>query len=167
MSSWASSGTISFVALAIGVLVMLASYLLPSQSKGGIHNLGGIPILAAWDFYTKRYDFLRKHFDSGKKYFQFHILQVFNMLAFFPRTTQLTASIFKHRVVALSGEDARKLFFSEQGLDLDDGYRILQGGIPSLEEIDIKDGEVKLDTDFMKRLLLLLHKDRISNGMNI
>lgn len=135
------------MALAIGVLVMLASYLLPSQLKGGIHNLGGIPILAAWDFYTKRYDFLRKHFDSGKKYFQFHILQ--------------------HRVVALSGEDARKLFFSEQGLDLDDGYRILQGGIPSLEEIDIKDGEVKLDTDFMKRLLLLLHKDRISNGMNM
>lgn len=145
--SLSSSGTISFVALAIGVLMVLASHLLSSQSKGGIHNLTGIPILAAWDFYTKRYDFLRKHFDSGKKYFQFHILQ--------------------HRVIALSGEDARKLFFSEQGLDLDDGYRLLQGGIPSLGDIDVKDGEVKLDTDFMKRLLLLLHKDRISNVLPV
>lgn len=87
-----SSGTISFMALAIGVLVMLASHLLalPSQSKGGIHNLGGIPILAAWGFYTKWYDFLWKHFNSGKKYFQFHILQVFNMLVFFLCTTQIT-----------------------------------------------------------------------------
>lgn len=67
----------------------------------------------------------------------------------------------------MSGEDARKIFFSDQGLDLNDGYQILQGGAPSLEEINVQpeEGHMKLDTEFIKRLLLLLHKDRILDGM--
>ena len=63
-------------ALAIGVLTTLATLLRSSKSKAGVHDHGGIPVFTAWTFFTKRYDFLQKHFNSGKKYFQFRVLQV-------------------------------------------------------------------------------------------
>ena len=67
----------------------------------------------------------------------------------------------------MSGEDARKIFFSDQGLDLTDGYKMLQGGAPRLEEINVQpeEGDLKIDTKFLKRVLLLFHKDRILDGM--
>jgi len=70
-----TQSAVFFTALAI-VLITLATLLRPSKSKAGVHDLGGIPVLTAWTFFTKRYDFLRKHFNSGKKYFQFRVLQV-------------------------------------------------------------------------------------------
>ena len=70
-----TQSAVFFTALAIGVLMTLAS-LRPSKSKAGVHDLGGIPVFTAWTFFTKRYDFLWKHFHSGKKYFQFRVLQV-------------------------------------------------------------------------------------------
>ena len=63
-------------ALAVGILMTVATLLHPSKSKAGVHDLGGIPVFTAWTFFTKRYDFLWKHFNSGKKYFQFRVLQV-------------------------------------------------------------------------------------------
>lgn len=139
---WPPTQSAIFFTLAVGVVMTLATLLRPSKSKAGVHNLGGIPVFTAWTFFTKRYDFLRKHFNSGKKYFQFRVLQ--------------------HRVIALSGEEARKMFFVEQGLSLGEGYRILMGAAPYLEDINVKpeDGEIQ-DGDFVKRLLLLMHKDRI------
>ena len=67
----------------------------------------------------------------------------------------------------MSGEDARKIFFSDQGLDLTDGHIMLQGGAPRLEEINVQpeEGDLKIDAKFLKRVLLLLHKDRILDGM--
>ena len=62
--------------LAAGVVMTLATFLRPSKLKASVHDLGGIPVLTAWTFFTKRYDFLWKHFNSGKKYFQFRVLQV-------------------------------------------------------------------------------------------
>ena len=87
-SGWSPSSVISYITLAIGVVVILSSRLLPSQS-GGVHNLGGIPILAAWAFFTKRYDFLWKHFNSEKKYFQFRVLQVCDTSSLFARNQLL------------------------------------------------------------------------------
>ena len=44
---------------------------------------------------------------------------------------------------------------------------MLQGGAPRLEEINVQpeEGDLKIDTKFLKRVLLLLHKDRILDGM--
>ena len=42
------------------------------------------------------------------------------------------------------------------------------GAAPHLEDINVKpeDGEIQ-DGDFMKRLLLLIHKDRVLDGTNL
>ena len=42
------------------------------------------------------------------------------------------------------------------------------GGAPRLEDINVKpeDGAIQ-DSDFVKRLLLLVHKDRILDGTNL
>jgi len=68
----------------------------------------------------------------------------------------------------LSGEEARKIFFVEQGLSLLEGNRILMGATPRLEDINVKpqDGEIH-GGDFVKRVLLLMHKDRILDGTNL
>jgi hypothetical protein len=71
-----TQSAVFFTTLAIGVLMSLATLFRPSKTKAGVHDLGGIPIFTAWTFFTKRYDFLWKHFNSGKKYFQFRVLQV-------------------------------------------------------------------------------------------
>jgi len=74
---WPPTDSVVFLTtLAVGVLMTLATLFRPSKSKAGVHDLGGIPIFTAWTFFTKRYDFLQKHFKSGKKYFQFRVLQV-------------------------------------------------------------------------------------------
>lgn len=50
--------------------------LLPAK-EGDIHTLGGLSILTAWPFFSKRYDFLRANFQkTGQDLFKFHILQV-------------------------------------------------------------------------------------------
>ena len=68
----------------------------------------------------------------------------------------------------MSGEEGRKIFFFEQGLSLGEGYRILMGAAPQLQDINVKpqDGEIQ-DGDFVKRLLRLMHKDRVSEGTNL
>ena len=75
-SGWPLTHSAVFLtALAIGVVMImtLATLLRP---KAGDHDLDGIPVFTAWTFFAKRYDFLRKHFNSGKKYFWFRVLQV-------------------------------------------------------------------------------------------
>jgi hypothetical protein len=64
----------------------------------------------------------------------------------------------------LSGEEARKIFFVEQGLSLNEGYRILMGAAPRLEDINVRDIQ---EGDFVKRLLLLIHKDQVLDGTNL
>ena len=79
--------------------------------------------------------------------------------------TQFTAFIFlQHRVIAVSGEEARKMFFSEQGLSLNEGYRILMGAAPRLDDINVREIQ---EGGFVKRLLLLMHKDRVLDGTNL
>lgn len=49
------------------------------NSKGSYYDLGGFSVLTAWRFFTMRYDFLQGNFArTGKKIFQFHVLQVDN-----------------------------------------------------------------------------------------
>ena len=62
----------------------------------------------------------------------------------------------------MAGEENRKVFFGDRNLDLSEGYRILLGGVPKLE--DIKHTHHADTSDFIKRLLLLFRKERINEG---
>jgi hypothetical protein len=37
--------------------------------------------------------------------------------------------MFQHQVVAMSGGEARKIFFNEKSLNLAQGYQLLRGGV--------------------------------------
>ena len=67
-----------FVAL---ILPIFCFYLLRTTSDGKLYDLGGVPILTAWTFFSKRYDFIRRNFKrSGGLPFRFRVLQVRNFL---------------------------------------------------------------------------------------
>ncbi|KAF8878712.1 cytochrome P450, partial [Infundibulicybe gibba] len=93
---------------------------------------------------TQRYDFLRENFKkTGEKIFRFNVLQ--------------------HRVLVVSGNEARKVFFNDPGLQLGEGYQILMGGAPRLSDINMDLGEAGRDTAFIKKLLHLLRRDRVAS----
>jgi len=63
--------------LATLILTIFSFYLLRTTSDGKLYDLGGIPILTAWTFFSKRYDFMRDNFKlSGGLPFRFRVLQV-------------------------------------------------------------------------------------------
>jgi hypothetical protein len=63
------------------VLTILSFYFLRTTSDGKFYDLGGIPILTAWSFFSKRYDFIRKNFKRSRGLpFRFRVLQVLNFL---------------------------------------------------------------------------------------
>ena len=106
------------VASVFGVVAILATtailYALSSMSdKGSEHEfpkLRGIQPYHAWCFFKRRYDFLRSGYEqnSGKSFY-------FNIL--------------NNKIIALSGEDARQVFFSNSHLNVDEGYKILMGAV--------------------------------------
>ncbi|THH10817.1 hypothetical protein EW146_g8249, partial [Bondarzewia mesenterica] len=106
--------------------------------------LSRFSIFNAWDFFEKRYDFILRHFrqSAGNRLVEFGILG--------------------HKVVAVRGEEARKAFFSERSLDFTEGYRILRGGAPELEDLDIRSENRGDMTWFSKHALQLLTKDRLT-----
>ena len=62
----------------------------------------------------------------------------------------------------MAGEENRKVFFGDRNLGLSEGYQILFGDIPKLEDIKI---EYVSDTPALtKRLILLFRKERIDEG---
>ena len=62
----------------------------------------------------------------------------------------------------MAGEENRKVFFGDRNLGLSEGYQIFLGGIPRLEDINIK--HVSDTSDLIKRLILLFRKERIDEG---
>lgn len=67
-------------------------------------------------------------------------------------------------MIAVAGEANRKIFHNDRNLDLSAGVRILLGGIPNLQDINL-DTELTRDTpNFIKRLMLLLQKERVKEG---
>ncbi|PPQ98483.1 hypothetical protein CVT26_013884 [Gymnopilus dilepis] len=127
------------VILAIGVY-----YLLSPKDKSSIRRLGGFPIVTAWAFFSRRYDFLWKHFKSSDTpHFKFQVLQ--------------------HHVVALRGEESRRKFFDSRTLNFAEGYKILMGASPNLKDINV-DALVKEESSwFVKRLPILLNRKRLED----
>jgi len=65
--------------LAALVLPISSFYLLRTTSDGKLYDLGGLPILTAWTFFSKRYDFMQENFKlSGGLPFRFRVLQVYH-----------------------------------------------------------------------------------------
>lgn len=83
---------------------------LSSGTEAELHRLWGPSSLTAWQFFNKRYDFLRSNFaKTDQRLFSFRVLG--------------------HSVVALSGEEARNAFFDTRSLDFHEGYKVLQGAV--------------------------------------
>ena len=63
--------------LLVAILAIGVYYLLSPKDKSSIRRLGGFPIVTAWAFFSRRYDFLWKHFKSSDTpHFKFQVLQV-------------------------------------------------------------------------------------------
>ncbi|KAG6918625.1 hypothetical protein DXG01_013036 [Tephrocybe rancida] len=131
--------------LGITILSLVAWKFTPGTIRKANLDLHGPPIYHTWLFFKKRYDFIWGNFRrNGRKMFRFRVLH--------------------HSVVALTGEEARKIFFSDQSMRLGEGYRLLVGGAPRMEDIDVDSiGGDTEDADFIRRVHLLLQKDRISD----
>ena len=123
----------SFSYLGIGLLttLFLYRYLIPKDEKGAIRKLGGFPILTAWTFFSKRYDFIWANFGSDPSpHFKFNVLQVSPLsLCHWSRPGADYWKFMQHNVVALRGEEARKAYFDNKGLDFSEGYKVLMGGV--------------------------------------
>ena len=62
----------------------------------------------------------------------------------------------------MAGEANRKVFFGDRNLGLTEGYQILMGGVPRLD--DIFDNHYSDKPELVKRLLILFRKERINEG---
>jgi len=67
-------------------------------------------------------------------------------------------------VIALNGEQSRKMFFNEKSLDFQEGYNVLMGGFPDLGDINVESDRQEKNDEFIKRILMLIHKDRLVEG---
>ena len=76
-SEWHSeSPSITIIFACLGV-VLCSFFPLRTRTNGKIHDLGGIPLVTAWTFFTKRWDFVYGHFAStGGEMYKFRVLQV-------------------------------------------------------------------------------------------
>ncbi|QRW08994.1 cytochrome P450 family protein [Ceratobasidium sp. AG-Ba] len=136
--------------IALGAAAVLggavAWYFLTTNSSH-ITKIRGWPIVGQWAFFTKRYDFIMKGFRRvpGEPMFRF--------------------SILKHNVFAIRGEEARKVFYDQQGLGFTEGYLLLFGGAKDAkdadEELPAIDDQAQILT-FNNRLGPLLRIDRIA-----
>jgi len=73
-------------------------------------KLRGIQLYHAWNFFQRRYDFLHSNFKrNSERSFSFNVLH--------------------HKVVALTGEDARQAFLSNPHFDAPEGFKILVGAV--------------------------------------
>jgi hypothetical protein len=98
-----------------------------SDKYGGIHSLPGIPIMTASMFFNKQFDFLSSHF-KHHGFFQFRVLHVrISKRTSSADITDSTLLLKQHKVVAISGDEARRVFFGDHHLDFSEGYKILLG----------------------------------------
>ncbi|KAF9780788.1 cytochrome P450 [Thelephora terrestris] len=138
-----------FLAGALGVAAVFvttaAYYALGSKGKENeFPKLPGIQPYHAWNFFKQRYDFLRSGYKRNEgKPFYFNILQ--------------------HKIIALTGDDARQVFFGSPHLNVDEGYKILMGAAPRMSNVTVATEEPEEGNygPFNRRLNKLMHKTRV------
>lgn len=103
------------VAVAVGVAAVVATtavyYALnPKYREDELPMLRGIQLYHTWNFFRRRHDFLLSNYERNLgKSFSFNL--------------------FHHKVIALTGEDARQTFFSNRNFSIDEGHKILIGNV--------------------------------------
>ncbi|KJA23082.1 hypothetical protein HYPSUDRAFT_601084 [Hypholoma sublateritium FD-334 SS-4] len=132
------------VAGAAVLLSLSTAFKFPFSGDSKIYYPPGLQIVHAWKFFTKRYDFLNDTFrQTHKKFFEFYVNQ--------------------YRVVAIRGENQRKIFYTEKTLSMFQGHQFLVGAAPSLKDINVmEDRSEDFHAAFFKRLLVVQHKDRVT-----
>ena len=104
------AGVVSVVAILAATVVYYALRPKADEVEHEFPKLRGIQLYHAWSFFERRYDFLHSNFERNPgKSFSFDILH--------------------HKVIALTGNDARHEFYSNPHLDLTEGYKILLGAV--------------------------------------
>jgi len=78
VTGWTVVPHSSYSLYAVTMLLALVLYLaIPSSKDTNTHELGGLSILTAWSFFSRRFDFLRYNFAlTGQDAFSFKVLQV-------------------------------------------------------------------------------------------
>ena len=66
-------------------------------------------------------------------------------------------------MIVLSGSEARRIFFNEQGFDLLQGYGLMLGSMPDLDDVSIEADSGEKDGEFVRRNLAILGKGRIKD----
>src|SRR4051812_12742787 len=82
-----------FIAVVVVALTTGSILFLRSRKKTGIRTLGGSSLYNAYKFIIRRYDFMQVNLGNAHM-FQFYVV--------------------RHRVVAMSGAAARKVFFNQK-----------------------------------------------------
>ncbi|KAJ4367917.1 hypothetical protein N0V86_009757 [Didymella sp. IMI 355093] len=106
------------------------------------------PVTGPWGFWTERWDWYRRRRDQSKTgNFSFHAG---------PNT-----------IVALTGEEGRKLFFESRELGFAEGYAVLFGVAPPTEKYDDgKGAEEDVSNHFSRRLAYLLKNEQFRRKLN-
>ncbi|KAG9081346.1 hypothetical protein FRC06_005626, partial [Ceratobasidium sp. 370] len=130
-------------AAVLGTVLLCYSIL---TRDGDIKKIRGWPLLGHWAFFTKRHDFILGGFQK---------LRNQSMFGF---------TIRGNNVIALRGEEARRTFFDRRDLDFREGYRLLLGGNPKVDDV-VKiaadgDGSEQV-SGFLQRLYPLLRTERL------
>ncbi|QRV94605.1 cytochrome P450 family protein [Ceratobasidium sp. AG-Ba] len=158
--------------VALGVTAALGVFLirhLLATDNTQIKKLRGWPLVGQWSFFTKSV----KRGMVGALYSLTHGLYLTcKSLDFIMNGFHQTANepmfgfnILQHNIVAVRGEEARKVFFDRRDLSFTEGYRLLFGNGPNAKDVveDVADlddqGQVSV---FGRRLSSILRMHRLT-----
>ncbi|KAJ7127689.1 cytochrome P450, partial [Mycena epipterygia] len=131
--SYCAQGILLAALVATTAIGIATAYIQRPVPDTEIPELGGIWLLNSWSFFTRRYDFV-------------------NETSHWPEALSLSCPT-----------NARKIFFSEKSLNLDEGYKILQGAGPDMADIQVDTGGLDREGHFVRQLLTLTTKDRLQD----
>ena len=115
------------------LVVVLGSEIFKRADNQGVPYKTGISFFNAWKFFTKRHSFLVKAMEESGPIFSFNVLQA----SFIWRAPSSRKPwwrfwlivCFQHKVVTVTGEKARRIFYGDKDLNLAEGYKVLFGGV--------------------------------------
>jgi hypothetical protein len=129
VDAFLSAGMVIQLAIAVFAL-FLVLYLSSTTQKDKDDapvTLPGGSVFSIYPFFRQRFDFLNRGFRiTGQSVFQFNLLGVCPLLTC---VRSLVTLICQNAVVVISGESARKIFFTTRGFDLNEGFKILSGAV--------------------------------------
>ena len=111
--------------------IILAAVVVSSLTNSGSNDgvkvpyKHGIPFIGSWAFFTQRIRFVEEGLKTLGTAFRFNILHVSCTISL----ALQSLTMFQHKVLVVSGEESRKVFFGSKNLHLAEGYKVLFGGV--------------------------------------